>query len=95
MQEPSTLEARIVTDADNIDRFGAYRVLYYCQSKIKDYVELTDLLRKRNERLERFLARNPLQTAGGQKIFIDQVKFQIYFFVKFIEEFDASVLPLI
>jgi HD superfamily phosphodiesterase len=95
VQEPSTLEARIVTDADNIDRFGAYRVLYLCQPKIKDYLELTEFLQKRVGRLEAYLAKNPMQTKRGQEIFEEQLKFQINFFRKFIEESDSSVLPVL
>ena len=89
------MEARIVTDADNIDRFGAYRVLSYCQSEIDDYMKLTDHLRKRVEKLESYLVKSPLLTISGRNIFEDQLTFQINFFRKFIEESDSSVLPVI
>lgn len=37
-ESPATLEADIVSDADNIDRFGAYRILLYCQPEVYDFL---------------------------------------------------------
>jgi len=93
MENPETLEARVVTDADNVDRFGAYRVLYMCLPDIGDYDKLTEKLRQRIERLEGYRAKSPLYTATGQRLFAEQLDFQIAFFRKFVEEHDASVLP--
>ena len=93
IENPSTLEARCVTDADNVDRFGAYRVLYWCLPDIADYEKLTEKLRQRIERLESYRAKSPLCTATGQELFAEQLDFQIAFFRKFVEEHDASVLP--
>ena len=93
VENPETLEARIVTDADNVDRFGAYRVLYMCLPDIGDYEKLADKLRKRIERLESYRAQSPLCTTTGRKLFAEQLDFQIAFFRKFVEEHDMSVLP--
>ena len=93
VENPKTLEARAVTDADNMDRFGAYRVLYMCLPDIGDYEKLTEKLRKRIERLESYRAKSPLCTLTGQKLFAEQLDFQIAFFKKFIEEHDSSVMP--
>jgi len=93
VENPETLEARVVTDADNVDRFGAYRVLYMCLPNIGDYDNLTEKLRKRIERIESYRAKSPLCTPTGQKLFAEQLDFQNAFFRKFVEEHDASVLP--
>jgi len=93
VENPSTLEARVVTDADNVDRFGAFRVLYWCLPEISDYDKLTEKLRKRIERLEGYRAKSPLCTPTGQKLFAEQLDFQIAVFKKFIEEHDSSVMP--
>lgn len=93
VENSSTLEARVVTDADNVDRFGAFRVLYWCLTDIGDYDKLTEKLRKRIERLEGYRANSPLCTPTGQKLFAEQLDFQIAFFKKFIEEHDSSVMP--
>ena len=93
VKNPSTLEARVVTDADNVDRFGAYRVLYMCLPDIGDYDKLAEKLRQRITKLESYHARSPLCTATGQRLFAEQLDFQITFFRKFVGEHDASVLP--
>ena len=93
VKNPSTLEARVVTDADNVDRFGAYRVLYMCLPDIGDYDKLAEKLRQRITKLESYHARSPLCTATGQRLFAEQLDFQIAFFRKFVEEHEASVLP--
>jgi len=91
-ENPETLEARVVTDADNVDRFGAYRVLYWCQPEIGDYDKLAEKLRRRIERLEGYRARSPLCTPTGQKLFAEQLDFQIGFFRKFVDEHDSSTM---
>jgi putative nucleotidyltransferase with HDIG domain len=42
-----TLEADIVSEADNIDRFGALRVLQWCAPKMGDFPALVENLRQR------------------------------------------------
>ncbi|MDP2976951.1 MAG: HD domain-containing protein [Anaerolineales bacterium] len=95
VENPETLEARVVTDADNIDRFGAYRVLYWCLPDIDDYDKLAEKLRRRIERLEGYRANSPLCTPTGQKLFAEQLDFQIAFFRKFVKEHELSTLPQI
>lgn len=93
VENPKTLEAKVVTDADNVDRFYAYRVLQWCIPDIGDYEELTEKLRNRIQRLEHYKANNPLYTKTGQKLFAERLDFQIAFFKAFVEEYDLSVLP--
>ncbi|MDI6770191.1 MAG: hypothetical protein QMD04_11025 [Anaerolineales bacterium] len=47
------------------------------------------------ELLESYRAKSPLCTASGRKLFAGQLDFQIAFFRKFIEEHDASILPIL
>ena len=88
-----TLEADIVSDADNIDRFGAFRILQWCAPSMDDFGKLADNLRKRVAHLEGYLANNPLETATGQAIFTEQLQRQISFFRTLIDEYDLSHLP--
>jgi 5'-deoxynucleotidase YfbR-like HD superfamily hydrolase len=88
-----TLEADIVSDADNIDRFGAFRILQWCAPGMDDFGKLADNLRKRVAHLEGYLANNPLETATGQAIFTEQLQRQIAFFRTLIDEYDLSHLP--
>lgn len=88
-----TLEADIVSDADNIDRFGAFRILQWCVPGMQDLSTFAENLRKRVAQLEVYLANSPLETATGQQIFTSQLQRQIAFFRALIDEYDLSHLP--
>jgi hypothetical protein len=51
VENPKTLEARIVSDADNVDRFGPYRILQWCFSDITDYREKNPLFTETGKQL--------------------------------------------
>jgi uncharacterized protein len=81
-----TLEARVVSDADNIDRFGAYRILQWCVGEMDDLDSLAEKLRKRLVRLEEYLNRDVLETPTGNRLFKEQVRQQVEFFRRIVEE---------
>lgn len=95
VENPETLEARVVTDADNVDRFWAYRLLQWCLPDIGDYDKLAEKLRARVERLERLKSNTTLCTPSGQKLFLERLDFQIGFYKAFVEQHDLSTMPLI
>ncbi len=45
---PETLEAKIISDADNVDRFGPYRILQWCFADIEDYDKLATKLARQD-----------------------------------------------
>jgi uncharacterized protein len=90
-----TIEARIVSDADNIDRFGAFRVIQWCNESIADYDTLIDKLRKRILKLKEYQLNNPLETKTGRRFFSAQLAHQIDFFNKIISESEITQLPSI
>ena len=95
VENPETLEARILRDADNIDRFGPYKILQWCNSDIGDYFKLGDHVRERIARLENYRVDTPIFTQTGKQLFIEQVNLQLAFFCQFAGEKDLSVLPSI
>ena len=95
VENPDGLEAKAVTDADNIDRFGPYRILQWCFSDIDDYARLTDKLRERIQRLEGYHRDNPLTTPTGRKLFAEQLDMQLAFFKAFVGEHEVSIMPRI
>ncbi len=95
VENPETLEARVVTDADNVDRFWAYRLLQWCLPDIGDYDKLAEKLRARVERLERLKSNTTLCTPSGQKLFLERLDFQIGFYKAFVEQHDLSTMPQI
>ncbi|MGA2504849.1 MAG: HD domain-containing protein [Anaerolineales bacterium] len=92
---PDTLEAKILSDADNIDRFGPYRILQWCFADIEDYDKLATKLVDRIHRLEQYRKNNPLFTITGQQLFAEQLNLQIQFFSEFVGEKELSVMPRI
>lgn len=90
---PETLEAKVVSDADNVDRFGPYRILQWCFSDIDDYDKLAAKLSERIHRLEHYREENPLFTPTGQQLFSEQLNLQIRFFCEFVGERELSVMP--
>jgi len=95
VDNPDTLEAKIVSDADNVDRFGPYRILQWCFSDIDDYEKLAAKLTERIHRLEHYREENPLFTPTGQHLFAEQLNLQIRFFSEFVGEKALSVMPRI
>lgn len=93
--EPVTLEAKIVSDADDVDRYGPYRILQWCFSDINDYERLADKLSERIQRLEQYREENPLFTSTGQQLFAEQINLQLRFFCEFVGEKKLSVMPQI
>jgi putative nucleotidyltransferase with HDIG domain len=92
---PVTLEAKILSDADNVDRFGPYRILQWCFADIEDYDKLAIKLAERIHRLEQYRKNNPLFTNTGQQLFAEQLNLQIRFFSEFVGEKELSVMPRI
>jgi uncharacterized protein len=92
---PNSLEAKILSDADNVDRFGPYRILQWCFSDIGDYEKLAAKLSERILRLEQYREKNPLYTSTGRQLFAEQLNLQFRFFSEFIGEKKLSVIPQI
>lgn len=92
---PRTPEAKIVSDADDVDRYGPYRILQWCFSDITDYEKLAAKLNERIKRLEQYREENPLFTATGQQLFAEQLNLQLRFFSEFVGEKKLSVMPQI
>jgi hypothetical protein len=83
----------VLRDADNIDRYGPYRVLQWCFEDIDDYPTLAEKLRERIQRLEGYRQDNNLLTQTGRQLFIEQLDLQIAFFSQFVGEKDLTIMP--
>lgn len=92
-EHPHTLEADILSDADNIDRFGAFRILQWCAPWMDDFGMLVENLRGRVTHLEGYLTQSPLATPAGQELFARQLQRQVTFFTALIDEYDLSRMP--
>jgi uncharacterized protein len=91
---PMTIEAKCVTDADNLDRFGAYRILQWCVPEMDELPKLIGKLTKRIETLRRYRQTEKLlETNTGDRIFKRQLDRQINFFQALIAEYELTQVP--
>lgn len=89
-----TLEADVVSDADNVDRFGPYNLLQQGSKKLDDYEALVQFASERLPVLEKYLADNPLETKTGKKIFAQQLEHQVSFYTWLLAQYQRTKLPL-
>jgi uncharacterized protein len=92
---PVTLESKVVSDADNIDRFDAYRLLLYCRGELDDLDALVEKLVPRIATLEDYRARQIMGTATGNKLFSEKLDRQIEVFKAIVAQRERSVLPVL
>ncbi len=92
---PHTSVADVVSDADNVDRFSAYRVILRCADALGDFREMTAPLPKRVEQLRGYREKNPLETRTGRKLFADKLDLQITFFEALMQDAAKTQPPLL
>lgn len=94
-----TLEAKIVSDADNIDRFGAYRIYQQMNWDIKnsnrDLDQEKDNIKTRIKRLQKYYESNVLETESGNNWFEKQLELQIEFYKRYLNELEKTVSPIL
>ena len=90
---PHTPLADLVSDAHNIDRFIAYRVVLWCLNDRDDFAKMGESLRARVERLETYRKQNPLKTETGRRLFAEKLDLQIAFFGAIIRDADITRIP--
>jgi putative nucleotidyltransferase with HDIG domain len=89
---PDTLEAKIVSDADNIDRFDAYRLLEFCQPHMGDFGKLVVAVEERLTRLEGYRSRRVMETETGHDLFNQKLDMQILVYKALVEQHRLSSL---
>ena len=94
VEQLETLEAKCTSDADNVDRFGAFRVLLWTAPHMNEYEKMIEVLCNRVPRLENYRQReNMLETPAGREMFNRQLDLQINFFKALLAEKDLTVFP--
>ncbi|MCX6092728.1 MAG: hypothetical protein NTX23_07680, partial [Candidatus Bipolaricaulota bacterium] len=90
---PHTLLDDVVSDADNVDRFSAVRVVAWCMTERDDLQRLSEMLSERLARLRVYQGKNPLETRTGRELFAKQVQLQIAFFEALVQDAEITRLP--
>ncbi len=93
-EHPHTLEADVVSDSDNVDRFGPYNLLQQGSKNLDDYEALANFASERLPVLEKYLADNPLETKTGKELFAQQLEHQISFYTWLLAQYQRTKLPL-
>ena len=95
-EHPLTIEAKVVSDADKIDRFSNYRTTLALGKYVdEDYENLISATKKRLARFQKACREICIQTESGRKIFDEQISFQIIYMERLIADYEMSVLPKI
>ncbi len=92
-KHPKTIEAEIVSDADNIDRFSAYRVLLYCQDVVFDFKALVEKLEARLKVLYDYRGKRLMGTETGHQLFNEKLDRQIEFYEAILAQNAITTLP--
>lgn len=94
-----TLESKLVSDSDNIDRFGANRILQRVQWQMKE-PETTKEEKIKNtrellERLNKYYNGNILETESGNAKFRQQLELQIHYYTEYLREIELTKIPVL
>jgi len=92
-EHPITIESKILSDADNIDRFSAYRLLSSLEHDRTDYTSLIKNAEKRLLALKKYRGQNMMATLSGNALFNQQIDLQIMFIEELIVESNLTCLP--
>ncbi len=92
-EHPETLEAEIVSDADNIDRFSAYRILLYCQPEVFDFMALVAKLEERLAVLRDYRTKRLMGTETGHHLFNQKLDRQIEFYEEILAQNELTRMP--
>ncbi len=83
----------VVTDADNVDRFSALRIILWCMTEKDHLGKMADMLRERLTRLYKYRDKSPLKTKAGRKLFAERVALQIPLFEGIVRDIEITRLP--
>jgi putative nucleotidyltransferase with HDIG domain len=84
----------VVSDADNVDRFSALRVVLWCMTEKDDLEKMAAMLRERLARLYKYRDKSPLKTKAGQRLFAERVALQIPLFEGILRDIEITRLPI-
>ena len=89
-------EAETVSDADNIDRFGVYRIfqfLLYDKADILPALELAAMYQEKNIKRKEFKETYKLYTDTANRLFQRNLQIQVDFFDNLVNELKLTSFP--
>ena len=94
---PKIIEADIVTDADNIDRFDVLRIVQnfnYEKLETLPPAECKEVLTNKINRFGTFLQKGNLETTEGTRLFKEKMAFQLEFYKKYLTQIEQTLSEL-
>ncbi|MDD5219425.1 MAG: HD domain-containing protein [Candidatus Bipolaricaulis sp.] len=83
----------LVSDADNVDRFSALRIVLWCMTEKDNLAKMAGMLRERLTRLYKYRDTNPLKTNAGRELFAERVALQIPLFEAILHDVEITRRP--
>mgnify|MGYP002713123616 CR=1 FL=1 len=90
---PHTLEADVVSDADKIDRFSAYRTTLKLRSRAKSHRNYLRMVERQLSHLKKLRKKPPTRTESGTRIFREQLDLQIAFLETVLADDELTTVP--
>lgn len=90
---PYTIEAKATWDADDIDKFGTFRVLKKALSNTKRLNKCIKIIKKKIRKIERHIEKDKMQTETGKEIIKIQLQKQINLYNYLEKEKNISKIP--
>lgn len=87
------LEAAIVTDADNIDRFSASKIKHAKLWELNDPVDTQTEIHRLEKRLARMIemkSEDVLETKSGNELFVEKLDLNIYFMQSLLKDLEQT-----
>ena len=93
-EHPLTIEAKIVSDADKIDRMSSYRTeLALGDPSGEEYEDFIAVVENRWKYLKKMRQQGFIQTEGGKKAFEKQIDVQTVYLERLMADYEITVLP--
>ncbi len=90
----NTLEAKVVSDADKIDRFSGYRLwLILGKDIFGEYEDFISAVKKQRERLQKAQKNVFVQTEYGKKLFNEQISSHLGYLERFLADYKKTKPP--
>ena len=90
---PHTIEAKVLWDADIIDKFGTFKVLKMVMSGTNQLDKCTKKIKKKIKKIKKYIKKEKMQTETGKEIIKDQLKKQINLYKSLEKEENITKVP--
>ena len=93
-RHPHTLEAKILSDADKLDRFSTYRTALVLGGLVnEEYENFILAVENRVKYLQEVYEQSFMQTRSGEKAFEKQISVQTDYLERLLADYEITTLP--